>query len=431
MLELKALRTSPERAREALRARGWDDTTVVARALALDKEHRALLTRHQEILSRNKKAARKIGMLMRQRDLEAAATQRKVQAGLKAQARRIAEEQEAVHAELQKLLRGIPNIPHDTVPVGHAAAANLVVHEYGTGPSFDFDPLPHWVLAERLGMVDFARGAKVSGAGFPFYVGAGAKLQRALIGLFLQAAETAGYLEMQPPLAVSTASAMATGQLPDKEGQMYRLQDDDLYLIPTAEVPLTNYYRGEIVRGADLPIKVCGYTPCWRREAGSYGKHVRGLNRLHQFDKVEIVQITRPERSYDALESMVRHAEQLLEMLQLRYRRLLMCSGEMGFNQTKQYDLEVWSAGQQRWLEVSSVSNFETFQSNRLKLRYRPAAGGRPRLAHTLNGSALALPRIVAALLENHQRADGTVAVPRVLSRHAGMDDPWIIGPQP
>ncbi len=419
----------PDAVKQALKSRGWQDTSVVDRALALDSERRALITKHQQLQARNKRAAKAIGTLLRQREFAAAKVQTLAQAGLKEDAKQVSAQEEATQKALGELLLTIPNVPHASVPVGRTAADNTLVHECGARPEFEFDPHPHWELAARLGMVDFARGAKVTGAGFPFYYGNGAKLQRALVQFFLAEAESAGYFELQVPLLVNEDSVLGTGQLPDKERQMYHLRDDDLYLIPTAEVPLTNFYRDEIIREADLPLKVCGHTPCWRREAGSYGKDVRGLNRLHQFDKVEIVQIVHPERSYEVLEEMVLHAERLLEKLDLPYRRLLMCTGDMGFNQTKQYDLEVWSAGQKRWLEVSSVSNFGTYQSQRLKLRYRSPGEGKPRLAHTLNGSALALPRIVAAILENNQRADGSVKVPPSISRHAAMGDSWEICP--
>ncbi|MYH07632.1 MAG: serine--tRNA ligase, partial [Rhodothermaceae bacterium] len=272
----------------------------------------------------------------------------------------------------------------------------------------------HWEIAGRHGLIDFERGAKVAGAGFPFYMDAGAKLHRALINFFLDAA-TRKYREVRPPLLVNEASARGTGQLPDKEGQMYHVAMDGLYPVPTAEVPLTNYYRDEILSESDLPVKLCAYTPCWRREAGSYGAHVRGLNRLHQFDKVEIVQLTHPEQSYEVLENMCSDAETLLKALNLPYRRLLMCAGELGFNQTKQYDLEVWSAGQERWLEVSSISNFGDYQARRMNIRFRPERGGKPQLVHTLNGSALALPRVVAALLEHNQTENRSYELPGVL----------------
>lgn len=298
----------------------------------------------------------------------------------------------------------------------------MVAAEIGEKPTFDFEPLAHWDLIEKHGLVDFERGAKVTGAGFPFYVGKGARLQRALIQFFLDlATEEGGYAELQAPLVVNADSATGTGQLPDKEDQMYEAERDGLYLIPTAEVPVTNLYRDEILDEADLPLKFCAYTPCFRREAGSHGRDVRGLNRLHQFDKVELVHFVHPARSYDALETLREDAERALQRLGLPYRRLLMCTGDMGFTQAKKYDLEVWSAGQQRWLEVSSISNFEAFQARRMQIRYRPAEGGKPTLVHTLNGSGLALPRVVAALLENNQDADGTIRLPAVLHRYTGF----------
>ena len=430
MLELKRLRDAPALVKDALLRRGWQDTRVVDEVLALDKQHRAHLTARQSLQARQNRAAQAIGRLMRQKDTNAAQAHIREQSRLKQEIKAADADLDRMQAALDALLLSIPNVPDASVPAGRAAKDNVVVHERGHRPQFAFKPQQHWVLTQTHQLVDFARGAKVAGAGFPFFVGDGARLQRALVQYFLASAQSAGYLEVQPPLVVGEASAHGTGQLPDKEGQMYRLLEDNLYLIPTAEVPLTNLYRGEILAETRLPIRLCGYTPCFRREAGSYGKDVRGLNRLHQFDKVEIVQITRPEDSGTVLEQMVQHAEVLLEQLELPYRRLLMCTGEMGFNQTKQYDLEVWSGGQARWLEVSSVSNFKAFQAHRLRLRYRPASGGKPRLAHTLNGSALALPRIVAALLENNQRADGTIQLPSILSRHAGMDGDWVIGAQ-
>ncbi len=429
MLELKTLREDPETVRQALRRRGWNSTRLLDDALALDQALRARMTAHQELLARNRKTAKDVGRLMRSKQFAKAEEAKATHAGLKQQIRLAAHDEDSAREALIDILMMLPNVPHPSVPQGQFASHNQVVRQVGELPAFGFKPKPHWVLAERLHLVDFARGAKTAGAGFPFYVGAGARLQRALIGLFLAEAIRAGYLEIQPPLLVNEVSARGTGQLPDKEGQMYHLRDDDLYLVPTAEVPLTNFYRGEIIPEDSLPLKICGHTPCWRREAGSYGKTVRGLNRLHQFDKVEIVQVVHPDKSYAALETMTTYAEGLLQMLKLPYRTLLMCSGEMGFNQTIQYDLEVWSAGQDRWLEVSSLSNFGTFQAERLKLRYRPQSGGKPQLVHTLNGSALALPRIVAALLELRQQADGSVSLPACLSRHAGMGESWTLRP--
>lgn len=289
-------------------------------------------------------------------------------------------------------------------------------------PAFDFEPMAHWDLIERHGLVDFERGSKVTGARFPFYVGKGARLQRALINFFLDLATSeGGYTELQSPLMVNAASATGTGQLPDKEDQMYAAPRDGFYFIPTAEVPVTNFYRSEILKEDDLPIKYCGYTPCFRREAGSHGKDVRGLNRLHQFDKVELVQFVHPEKSYEALESLREDAERAVQRLGLPYRRLLMCTGDMGFTQAKKYDLEVWSAGQERWLEVSSISNFEDFQARRMGIRARFANAKKPVILHTLNGSGLALPRIVAALLENNQQADGSIQIPEVLQPYTGF----------
>lgn len=321
---------------------------------------------------------------------------------------------------LNEALVALPNLPHPSVPPGESPEENAVVHErfISAGPG-DWKA-PHWELAERRGLVDFKAGVKLTGTGFPVYRGKGARLQRALINFFLDAAIDAGYVEVQPPILVNGESAYATGQLPDKEGQMYHVERDGLYLVPTAEVPLTNLYRDVIIGTDELPVRLCGYTPCFRREAGSHGAHVRGLNRLHQFDKVEIVQIVEPEQSYDTLEDMRRYVEGLMERLGLPYRTLLLCTGDMSFASAKTYDIEAWSAAQERWLEVSSVSNFETFQANRLKCRIRDGKG--TRLAHTLNGSALALPRIVAALLEFYQQEDGSIRVPEVLRPYTGFD---------
>jgi seryl-tRNA synthetase len=322
--------------------------------------------------------------------------------------------------ELIDLLYKVPNVPHDNVPAGVGADDNITVHQHGNIPDLGKDSLPHWELIKKYDIIDFDLGNKISGAGFPVYKGKGAKLQRALINYFLDQADKQGYGEVQPPIVINEASGYGTGQLPDKEGQMYFIPEDGLYLIPTAEVPITNLYRDVIVAEQELPVKHVGYTPCFRREAGSWGAHVRGLNRLHQFDKVEIVQIRKPEESYVALDEMCAYVQGLLESLELPYRKLLLCGGDMGFNSAITYDMEVFSAGQQRWLEVSSVSNFETFQANRLKLRYKNAEG-KTQLLHTLNGSALALPRIVAAILENNQTKEG-IRIPKVLVPYTGFD---------
>jgi seryl-tRNA synthetase len=338
---------------------------------------------------------------------------------------RIAELEDAARTaetELETLMLELPNVPHESVPIGTSPEDNVIQFTWGTIPTFDFEPRPHWELADLHSLVDFERGAKVTGAGFPFYVGPGARLQRALVNFFLDlAVAEAGYVEMQAPFLVGEASARGTGQLPDKEDLMYEVSRDGLYLIPTAEVPVTNFLRDEILDEGALPVKYCGYTACFRREAGSYGKDVRGLNRLHQFDKVELVQFVHPETSYAALETMREDAERALQRLEIPYRRLLMCTGDMGFTQTKKYDLEVWSAGQSRWLEVSSISNFEAFQARRAEIRFR-AGQNRPTFVHTLNGSGLALPRVVAALLENNQAADGSVAIPQSLHSYTGFE---------
>ena len=322
--------------------------------------------------------------------------------------------------DLQKKLYELPNIPNSIVPNGKTPEENLEVHAHGTIPTLNDDAVPHWDLAKKYNLIDFELGVKVTGAGFPFYMGKGARLQRALINFFLDQARDAGYQEIIPPFVVNEASGYGTGQLPDKEGQMYHAEVDDFYLIPTAEVPLTNMYRDVLLNESDFPIKVTGYTPCFRREAGSYGKDVRGLNRLHQFDKVEVVHIEHPSKSYETLDLMVKYVQGLLEKLELPYRTLRLCGGDMGFTSALTYDLEVFSAAQKKWLEVSSVSNFETFQANRLKLRYRDASG-KNKLAHTLNGSALALPRILAALLENNQDSNG-IKIPKVLIPYTGFD---------
>ena len=422
MLELQTIRDFPERVRQSLYDRGYTDTAMVDEVRKADSERRRLLTSRQAIQARGNQAARKIGALMRSGKREEAQLLIRKQARLKQEEKALSVQTSTVEKTLTSLLLDIPNLPHKSVPVGCSAADNKIQYEHGSRPTYSFSLLPHWELAELHGLIDFARGAKVAGAGFPFYLGRGARLQRALIHFFLDQASR-HYTEVQPPFLVNKDSARGTGQIPDKEGQMYHVATDGFYPIPTAEVPLTNFYRNEILNEAELPIKLCAYTPCWRREAGSYGAHVRGLNRLHQFDKVELVQFTHPDHSFDALETMRSDAEQLLTMLNLPWRRLLMCTGDMGFNQAKQYDLEVWSAGQQRWLEVSSISNFTSYQARRMNIRYRPAESGKLRLIHTLNGSALALPRIVAALLENNQQPDHSIALPEVLHEYMGIHE--------
>ena len=421
MLDLGTIRQQPHRVREAMRAKGLDDTELVDRLLRMDEKRRAKTTELQDAQERSNTISSQIGTLKREgKDDEAQALINETGA-LKERIKTLKDEVDALEDEQDALLLEVPNIPHPSVPVGTTEDDNDVLDELGEKPTFDFDPKPHWTLAEQHGLIDFERGAKVTGAGFPFYMGQGARLQRALINFFLDLAGDAGYQEMQPPFFINPRSAEGTGQLPDKEDLMYEIPRDDLYPIPTAEVPVTNYWRGEILDGDALPLTVCAYTPCWRREAGSYGKDVRGLNRLHQFDKVELVHVVHPDESYRALEVLRKDAERPMELLGLPYRRVLMCTGDMGFTQAKKYDLEVWSAGQERWLEVSSVSNFEAFQARRMQIRFRPEAEAKPELVHTLNGSGLALPRIVAALLEQYQQADGSIRIPEALQPYTGF----------
>ncbi|PSQ91974.1 MAG: serine--tRNA ligase [Bacteroidetes bacterium SW_4_67_19] len=427
MIDIELIRSEPERVREAMRAKGLlpggdAQEDPVACARRLDKERRERITRLQEAQEERNDRSGKIGELMRAGEEEKAQEHIARTKELKQQIGSLEDEVDDADDTLQRLLLDIPNLPHPSVPVGASEDDNAVEEETGEKPNFAFDPRPHWALAEQHDLVDFERGSKVTGAGFPFYTGRGARLQRALVQLFLDEAAEAGYREMQPPLFVNEDSARGTGQLPDKEDLMYEIGRDALFPIPTAEVPVTNFFRGDILAAGDLPVKRCAHTPCFRREAGSYGKDVRGLNRLHQFDKVELVWLTRPDESYRALEQLRTDAERPLDLLGLPYRRLLMCTGDMGFAQAKKYDLEVWSAGQERWLEVSSVSNFESFQARRARIRYREEPEADPQLVHTLNGSALALPRVIAALLEHYQTEDGTVELPDVLSDYTGFE---------
>jgi seryl-tRNA synthetase len=423
MLDLQVIRDHPERVRQAMRNKGFATTDVVEEVLALDVERRQLVTTLQEVQTRANAMSREIGQLMQAGRREEAEVAKAETARLKEQIRASEDGVRTVETRLHRALLEIPNLPHPSVPVGRTPEENVPVFAWGVPPVFDFSPLPHWDLLARHGMVDFERGAKVTGAGFPFYVGNGARLQRALINFFLDLAVTeGGYTELQPPILVNADSATGTGQLPDKEDLMYEVARDGLYAIPTAEVPVTNFFRDEVLREADLPVKFCAYTPCFRREAGSYGKDVRGLNRLHQFDKVELVQFVHPEHSYEALETLREDAERALQRLELPYRRLLMCTGDMGFTQTKKYDLEVWSEGQGRWLEVSSISNFEAFQARRANIRFRPQDQQKLDFVHTLNGSGLALPRIVAALLENNQQDDGSIRIPAALQPYTGFE---------
>ncbi len=422
MIDPQLLRDDPDRVRQALRDKGASDVSVVDRVLEVDRERRAALTALQTLQQQLNEATRQIGPLMKADKRDEAAPLQEQANQLKTEIKELQEAARAHEEAFERLMLDIPNPPHASVPVGRTAEDNAIEFEWGERPSFDFEARPHWEIADAHGLIDFERGAKVTGAGFPFYLGLGARLQRALIQFFLDRAAEAGYTEVQPPLLVNEASGVGTGQLPDKEGQMYEVPLEGYFLLPTAEVPVTNYHRDEVLDEARLPVGYVAYTPCFRREAGSYGKDVRGLNRLHQFDKVEIVRFVHPDTSYDHLEAMREHVEGLIQALGLPYRRVVLCTGDMGTTQAKTYDLEVWSAGQERWLEVSSVSNFEAYQARRANLRFRPEGGGKPQFVHTLNGSALALPRIVAALLEHYQQADGSVVVPEALRPYARFD---------
>ncbi len=392
----------------------------IAEILELDSQRRALQVKADGVKAESNRIAKEIGALMKQGKKDEAEAAKLRTAELKGEEKALGEEQASVEKTLNEKLISLPNAPHITVPVGKSEADNVVVAEFGVKPELPADALPHWELCAKYDIVDFELGNKVTGAGFPFYKGKGARLQRALINFFLNEAANAGFVEIQPPLMVNEASGLGTGQLPDKEGQMYSIPLDGFYMIPTAEVPITNIFRGEVVDAKRFPIKHVGYSECFRREAGSYGKDVRGLNRLHEFSKVEIVVIEHPDRSYDQLEEMKKHVGGLLDKLGLPYHILKLCGGDISFTSAMTFDFEVWSAAQKRWLEVSSVSNFETFQANRMKLRFKDE-NGKMQLCHTLNGSALALPRIVAALLENNQTPDGIV-MPECLRPYLGFD---------
>jgi len=421
MLDIDTIRDTPQRVKEAIRAKGAGAPERVDALLEVDEERRATITTMQEKQARQNDLSSEIGRLKREGKDEAAQQRIDETTRLKEEIQELQDEVDAAEERQRSLLLQIPNVPHPSVPVGSDEDDNEVEATVGEAPSFDFAPAPHWELTAEHDLVDFERGAKVTGSGFPFYTGQGARLQRALLNFFLDRARTRGYTEIQPPLFVNPDSAEGTGQLPDKDDLMYQIPRDDFFPIPTAEVPLTNFHRGDILDADDLPRQYCAYTPCFRREAGSYGADVRGLNRLHQFDKVELVRIVHPEESYRALDTLLRDAESALEALGLPYRRLLMCTGDMGFTQAKKYDLEVWSAGQEKWLEVSSISNFEAFQARRMQMRYRPAPDAPPQLVHTLNGSGLAFPRVLAALLENNQQADGTIELPEILHEYTGF----------
>ncbi len=420
MLTLQQIKENPDQVVERLAIKGFDGRGPIDEIMKLDAQRRQLQLSNDTRAAELNKLAASIGALMKQGKKDEAEEAKRQVADLKAQQKDVADSLADTERRMRDILLTVPNLPCPAVPKGLTAEDNVVEKTGGPMPDLPADALPHWDLAKKYDLIDFDLGVKITGAGFPVYKGKGAKLQRALIQFFLDQASEAGYLEVQPPYVVNEASGYGTGQLPDKEGQMYYVGEDNLYLIPTAEVPVTNLYRDVILSESQLPVKNCAYSACFRREAGSYGKDVRGLNRLHQFDKVEIVRIEKPENSYAALEEMKDHVQGLLEKLGLPWHILRLCGGDMSFTSAITFDFEVWSGAQKRWLEVSSVSNFETYQANRLKCRYRDA-DKKTRLCHTLNGSALALPRIMAALLENNQTPQGIV-VPECLRRYTGFD---------
>ncbi len=422
MLQVSFIRTEKERVLEGLKKRDLPgaDLQLLDEAVKLDEQRKSVQTDLDQLLAERNKLSAEVGQLFKQGKKEEAEDIREKVGGIKDRASVLEEQMRSINHHLEEVLLQIPNVPHESVPAGSSEEDNEIYRDWPEAlPNLGADAKPHWELAQLYQIFDLELGVKLTGSGFPVYRGKGARLQRALISFFLDASNKAGYEEIQPPLMVNADTARATGQLPDKEGQMYHVEKDELYLIPTAEVPVTNIYRGEIIDQNQLPLKLTGYTPCFRREAGSYGAHVRGLNRVHQFDKVEIVQISHPEHSYKQLEEMLSHISGLLDQLELPYRILRLCGGDLGFTAALTFDFEVYSAAQQRWLEVSSVSNFETYQSNRLKLRFKD--GKQTRLLHTLNGSALALPRILAALIENNQTPEGIV-IPKVLRNYTGFD---------
>ena len=420
MLTLKMLRDDPNAVVEKLKIKNFDAQPIVDKVLELDALRRRLQTESDALLAQQKQEAARIGGLMKQGLRDAAEAAKAEVAALKARSGELLARMDEASAELERQLVLMPNTPCALVKPGKGAEDNEIVKTGGPEVNLPEGALPHWELARKYDIIDFDLGVKITGAGFPVYKGKGAKLQRALINFFLDCNTAAGYKEVEPPVMVNAASGFGTGQLPDKEGQMYHAEVDDFYMVPTAEVPVTNIFRDVILAEDEIPQRLTAYTPCFRREAGSYGKDVRGLNRLHQFDKVEIVRVEKPEDSYQALDDMVAHVESLVNKLGLKYRILRVCGGDLSFTSAITYDFELWSAAQQRWLEISSVSNFETYQANRLHLRYRDEAG-RTQLAHTLNGSSLALPRVVAALLEDNQTPEGII-IPEVLRPYTGFD---------
>ncbi len=420
MLQVSYIRENREKVLERLSVRNFKQPELVDEIIRIDEERRQVQTSLDSLSAIANASAKQIGELMRAGNKEAAELLKAETSAGKEQHKKLSDQLSDAELKLYNLIVQLPNLPHDLVKVGSTPEENEIVLEHGNPAELPTGALPHWELTAKYDIIDFELGTKITGAGFPVYKGKGARLQRALINFFLDHATDAGYREMQVPHLVNEASGFGTGQLPDKEGQMYHAGIDNLYLIPTAEVPVTNLYRDVILKEEELPIKNTAYTPCFRREAGSYGAHVRGLNRLHQFDKVEVVQVVHPDKSYQVLEEMSAYVQSLLKELGLHYRVLRLCGGDMGFTSAMTYDMEVWSAAQQRWLEVSSVSNFETYQSNRLKLRFKNATG-KTQFAHTLNGSALALPRIVAAILENNQTEKG-IKIPETLVRYTGFE---------
>jgi seryl-tRNA synthetase len=420
MLQIGYIRENKDEVIRRLSVKNFDASDLVARIITLDEQRRETQKKLDDGLAEANLLAKEIGTFFQQGRASEANQLKEKTAGLKEASRELSASLDEISRQMNELLVQLPNMPHESVQAGHSAAENLVVFEWGTPPLLGEKAKPHWELAGEYDIIDFDLGSKVTGAGFPFYKGKGAKLQRALINFFLEEAIANGYTEFQPPLFVNEDSAYGTGQLPDKDAQMYAIGLDKLYAIPTAEVPITNIYRDVILKPSDLPVRNVAYSSCFRREAGSYGKDVRGLNRLHQFDKVEIVHIAHPDNSYEQLEAMRNHVASLLMKLELQFRIVRLCGGDMSFTSALTYDFEVYSAAQQRWLEVSSVSNFESFQANRMKLRFKDEEG-KIRLAHTLNGSALALPRVVAALLENNQVEEG-IKIPAALIKFTGFE---------
>jgi seryl-tRNA synthetase len=421
MLTLKVIRESKEEVIKRLAVKNFDGKEIIEKVITLDDERKAIQLQLDGNLAEQNNIAKQIGKLFSEGKVDEANSAKQRTADLKEQSKLLSQKLTEAEKELNQTLVKIPNLPHVSVPLGHGAKDNVEVRSGGTIPKLHEGAQPHWELTKKYDIIDFELGVKLTGAGFPVYKGKGAKLQRALINFFLDENTSAGYQEIQPPLMVNEDSGYGTGQLPDKDSQMYHVGLDNFYLIPTAEVPVTNIYRDVVLNASQFPIKMTAYTPCFRREAGSYGKDVRGLNRLHQFDKVEIVQLQHPDKSYETLEEMVSHVENILNKLELPYRILRLCGGDMSFTSALTYDFEVFSAGQDKWLEVSSTSNFESFQANRMMLRFKEEGDKKTQIAHTLNGSSLALPRIVASILENNQTPEG-IRIPKALQKFCGFD---------